>query len=375
MNICYIHTADFTQHKGSSIHVKELVNRLSRYHNIVMIVDKWDGTPIDLVNISELNCPRPLNMVWRTLCTCLALLRLLIHENIDLLYAKSPLEGAIAGSISTIFKIPCIYEVNGFIGEEYEIIKANPLRKYVSSFLETLALKKATHLICVTPWIKDILQERGLKKGMDVVPNGADIRLFHPIEDARKALSLDKDTFLIGYMGTLKAWQGMEYLLAAIPYVLQEEQVKVLIVGGGELKQWLLSTISRIGLQEHIIVHDEVDHTEVPFYISACDVCVLLKKPLSSGYSPLKLYEYMACQRPVVASRLHGFECLENEGAGILVNPEDPGEVARAILTLLRDEPLREIMGKNGRSFVEKYHTWEKTTHDISTICNKVGSH
>jgi glycosyltransferase involved in cell wall biosynthesis len=209
---------------------------------------------------------------------------------------------------------------------------------------------------------------------MDVVPNGADIQLFHPIEDARKVLSLDKDTFLVGYMGTLKAWQGMEYLLTAIPYVLKEEQVKVLIVGGGELKQWLLSTISRMGLQEHIIVHDEVDHTEVPFYISACDVCVLLKKPLSSGYSPLKLYEYMACQRPVVASRLHGFESLEYEGAGILVNPEDPGEVARAILTLLRDEPLRETMGKNGRSFVEKYHTWEKTTHDISTICNKVGS-
>lgn len=372
MNICYIHTADFSEHKGSSIHVKELVKHLSQHHHVYLIVDIWDGTPMDSIEIIELRCLRKPYICWRMLCTLQALFRLLNRENIDLFYAKSPLEGAIAGCMSKIFRIPFIYEVNGLIGEEYEIMKAKPLLKYGSQILERIALKKATHLICVTPWIKKILEGRGIEKKMDVIQNGADIQVFHPIEEARKMLGLDPHSFLVGYTGTLKAWQGLEYLLAAVPHVLQKEQVTVLIVGGGELKQWLLKTVCQMKLNDHVRLYDEVDHAQVPTYISACDVCMLLKKPLSSGYSPLKLYEYMACQRPVVASRLHGFECLEAEQAGFLVNPENPEEVADAIITLLKDEALRKKMGENGRAYVEKYHTWKKVAKEVSEICETV---
>jgi glycosyltransferase involved in cell wall biosynthesis len=372
MNICYIHTADFTEHKGSSIHVKELVHHLSQHHHITLMVDTWDGTPMDSVDIIELRCHDKLHLHWRILKTVRTLCNVLISQKIELLYTKSPLEGAIAGCLGQIFKVPSIYEVNGLIGEEYEIIGAKPLLTYGSQILETVALKKATHLICVTPWIKNILKEKGIAKAMDVVPNGADTELFHPVEGARKDLGLDSDTFLVGYMGTLRAWQGLEYLLAAVPYVVKEEDTKFLIVGGGELKQWLLSKIKEMGLEDHIMVHDAVDHAEVPPYISACDVCMLLKKPLSSGYSPLKLYEYLACQRPVVASRLPGFECLETEKAGILVNPETPQEVAEAIITLLRDPQLRKEMGEHGRSFIETHHSWKKVARKVAKICELV---
>lgn len=374
MNICYIHSADFTEHKGSSIHVKELVKHLSQYHHIVLMVDIWDGTPLDTVDIIELKCPESFHLHWRIIKTCITLCRLLISGNIDLLYTKSPLEGAIAGCIGQIFRVPSIYEVNGLIGEEYDIIKAKHILKYGSQILEMIALRKATHLICVTPWIRDILKEKGIEKemDMDVVQNGADIDVFHPVERAREVLGLDSHRFLVGYTGTLRAWQGLEYLLAAVPLVLEKEPAQFLIVGDGELKQWLLSKIEEMGLQDHISVHDAVDHPDVPTYISACDVCMLLKKPLSSGYSPLKLYEYMACERPVVASRLHGFECLETEKAGILVNPEDPQEIAQAIIMLLRDPHLRKKMGKHGRSFVVSHHSWEKVAQKVSDICRNV---
>ncbi|MBU7043352.1 MAG: glycosyltransferase family 4 protein [Theionarchaea archaeon] len=80
----------------------------------------------------------------------------------------------------------------------------------------------------------------------------------------------------------------------------------------------------------------------------------------------------MACERPVVASRLHGFECLETEKAGILVNPEDPQEVAEAIIMLLRDPQLRKEMGKHGRFYVERNHSWETVAQKVSDICRRV---
>jgi len=74
----------------------------------------------------------------------------------------------------------------------------------------------------------------------------------------------------------------------------------------------------------------------VPEYINASNVCVVPKIPLKSGHSPLKLYEYMACGKPVVASRISGFEILEQNNAGILVEPENPEKLAKAILKLLK---------------------------------------
>lgn len=67
-----------------------------------------------------------------------------------------------------------------------------------------------------------------------------------------------------------------------------------------------------------------VPYQKVPLYINASDICVTAKKSLKSGYSPLKLYEYMACGKQVVANRVNGFEILEKNKAGILVEPENP---------------------------------------------------
>ncbi|MBU7046447.1 MAG: glycosyltransferase family 4 protein [Theionarchaea archaeon] len=187
----------------------------------------------------------------------------------------------------------------------------------------------------------------------------------------QKILGLTPEKQYVGYTGTLKVWQGLDHLLDAVPSILRQmPDTGVLIVGGGELRGWLLHSIKEKGLQ-NVVITGRVKHEEVPLYISACDVCLLLKKPLSSGYSPLKLYEYSACKRPVVASRVKGFEWLEKEKAGILVDQENPQEVADAVVALLKDDVLREEMGKRGREFVLKYHTWEKIAQEISKICQQ----
>jgi len=372
MNICYVHTADFAEHKGSSIHVKELIRHLSRLHHIVLLVNRWDGSTLEGVHVVEMNCFKLWRVVWRALFSVLYVTRILISENIDLFYAKSPLEGCVTTLLGKLFGIPSIYEVNGLIAEEYKMKGEGTIHVFISSLLEDIAVNHAEHLICVTQWIKENLLLRGVPESkLTVVENGADADVFTFIENAKKILNLDPEKHYVGYIGTLKAWQGLDYMLSAVPLVQEKvPETVVLIVGEGELMEWLLQSIREKGLQ-NVVVTGEVEHEMVPLYISACDVCLVLKKPLSSGYSPLKLYEYMACERPVVASRVEGFECLEEEKAGILVDQEDPVEVADAVVTLLKDEELREDMGKRGREFVLKSHTWEKVAQKISDICQK----
>lgn len=370
-----MHTADFTEHKGSSIHAKEVVKNLSPLYNVTLVVDKWDGSIFEGVSIVEMNCPKLFFVVWRVLFSILYTMRLLIFENIDLFYAKSPLEGSITAILGFLFRIPLVYEVNGFIAEETEMKGENIIQVLFSSILERTAITCASHVICVTQWIKEILLEKGIpSEKVTVVENGADAATFSFFENAKKVLNMNPRTLYVGYVGTLKAWQGLDHILDAVPLILQKMPgIEVLIVGGGELKKWLLHSIQERGLH-NVTVLDEVSHKDVPLYMSVCDVCMLLKKPLSSGYSPLKLYEYLACERPVVASRVHGFECLEKEKAGILVDQENPQEVADAVVTLLKDENLRNAMGKRGRKFVLETHTWEKVAQEISAVCMKVSA-
>jgi glycosyltransferase involved in cell wall biosynthesis len=84
--------------------------------------------------------------------------------------------------------------------------------------------------------------------------------------------------------------------------------------------------------------------------------------------SPLKLWEYMACGKPVIATNTEDFKVLEGYNAGILVDPEKPEEVADAITTLLKNKDLREEMGNNGRRYVVENRSWGAVAGEVEKV-------
>ena len=102
------------------------------------------------------------------------------------------------------------------------------------------------------------------------------------------------------------------------------------------------------------------------------NICVVPKKDLGFGYSPLKLYEYMSCGKPVIATDTAGFEILEKYNAGVLVNTQDPQEFADAIIKLLKDKQLMKEMGMNGRNLVVNNYTWEIASKKTSEVFQKL---
>ena len=87
----------------------------------------------------------------------------------------------------------------------------------------------------------------------------------------------------------------------------------------------------------------------------------------------LKTYEYLACGKPIVASSIPGVhDLIESSGGGISVTPEDPEELANAVVRLLSDEKARAEMGKKGRKYVVKNHSWDGVAGKILEICEDI---
>jgi len=85
--------------------------------------------------------------------------------------------------------------------------------------------------------------------------------------------------------------------------------------------------------------------------------------------SPLKIYEYAACEKPIITSRLKGLDFIDQINAGIIVKPENLEEIAKAIIELLKNPRLRSAMGKNGRQYVVKNHSWNSVAKKVENVC------
>jgi glycosyltransferase involved in cell wall biosynthesis len=135
------------------------------------------------------------------------------------------------------------------------------------------------------------------------------------------------------------------------------------------MKDELAALANQLDVVDKIIFVGKIPYNQVPLYINASEICVTPKKPLRSGYSPLKLCEYLACSKPVIATRTNGFELLEENNAGLLINPENQQEFADAINMLLKDPVLRQRMGENGRKYVLEDRSWESVARKVAKVC------
>ena len=117
------------------------------------------------------------------------------------------------------------------------------------------------------------------------------------------------------FVGNIARWQGVEVLVDVAFRILNEEQrVKFVIVGEGVLKEGLVKKVSGSGYERSIIFTGMIDYKIVPQLINLADICVapfISRRNEKTGVSPLKIFEYMACGKPVIASRIEGLEFIE----------------------------------------------------------------
>lgn len=178
----------------------------------------------------------------------------------------------------------------------------------------------------------------GWKKGVLMERNAVDVSLFSlgiSQQEARKQLGLDFAGALVVYTGHLYGWKGVAVLAEAA--TILPDTIRVAFVGGTEKD--ILSMRSRFGKDSHIHIVGHRPHAEIPLWQQAATVLVLpnsAKENISKYYtSPMKLFEYMASGRPIIASNIPSIAEILNESNSFLVEADSPRVLCDAIVTVV----------------------------------------
>jgi glycosyltransferase involved in cell wall biosynthesis len=194
-----------------------------------------------------------------------------------------------------------------------------------------------------------------------LLPNGADLELFRPLppdNPVSREYPLN-GRFVVMYSGLLGIKHGLETLLGAAELLRDEPKILFFFLGSGARAQALQEEARQRGL-ENVLFAEARPVQEVPQLLARADVCVsaLLPEPYLEKIISVKLFEYMSCEKPVIAAQAgEGARRVEESGGGLVTPPGDAAALAAAIRTLHRDPERRRQMGKAGRAYVEQRYS------------------
>ena len=289
----------------------------------------------------------------------------------DIIIVQSPpLLDAIPMRILARWKrCPFIFMISDLWPEQ--AIQLGVLRNHLlirlSEWLEWSTYRRAALVWVVTEWIRDKLIQRGLApEHILLLTNGVDITTFHPQPQAKARAELKwDDRFTVLYVGTHGVTHGLMTIIDAADQIRDHDDIHFVLVGEGSDKEDLVAATRKRKLT-NVTFMDVVPHSLVPTLLAAGDVCLahVRKAPVTEGILPIKMYEAMACARPIVlAVDGEARRIAEQEaGAAIYVEPENPSALSSAILQLYERPDLASTLGPKGRAFVESRFDYDHLT-------------
>jgi len=234
----------------------------------------------------------------------------------------------------------------------------------------------ADSVSCASDHLKTLSRRFGVRKEYIFdAPVGADLEKFRVDIDGdwvRQKFNIQAE--LVLYIGQLHGAQYVDLLLKAVGHVHRIlPQATFMIVGEGFLEPQLKKLAAELGLGDKVIFTGAVPHDDIPYYIRAADVCVASFKDtqVTICKSPLKLVEYLASGKPIVASNVGEVRKMVG-GAGVLVEPGNWQALAEGILQLLQDIDLRKNLSGRARKRAEVKYNWRHTADSLLSAYNKI---
>ena len=223
-------------------------------------------------------------------------------------------------------------------------------------------LRRADLLAPVSHEIDRALERAGIPSARRVVvPNGVDIDAFRPgppDEALRRSLGVH-GRFVIGWIGGFRPFHGLDMMEPFVAALRARVPGAVLcLVGSGPTRSELEGRARALG--DAVVVAGPVAHDDVPRWLRSFDACVLFSEPGAFHYSPLKLLEFMAAGRPVVAPAVGDLaQELTDLSDALVVPAGDPVALATSVAASANDPALAARLGAEARRSVERRGSWE----------------
>jgi glycosyltransferase involved in cell wall biosynthesis len=271
--------------------------------------------------------------------------------------------------------IPLVFELNAPVGYEYrKYLHHYRLVPGLAEWSEIRTLGAADGMFVVSNPLRTHLIDRGLPPDhIAVVPNGADAERFRPEVVDRDMRARFGDRVVVGFVGSFASFHGVDTLRRLITSVAPTRpDVAFLMVGGGKLADELSRECQALGLEDRVHFTGYVPRDRVPELLGAMDVVLAPYQPHDFFYfSPIKLFEYMASGRAVVAASLGQIAEVIDGTNGLLYDPNDPDALSRQVVRLAEDAELRRALGHAARRAVEASYTWAHNAARVSAALER----
>ncbi|MDP7447733.1 MAG: glycosyltransferase family 4 protein, partial [Candidatus Latescibacteria bacterium] len=193
---------------------------------------------------------------------------------------------------------------------------------------------------------------------------------------ARERLELPTASFALLHVGSLYDWRALDTLIEALARLdtARVPDCQLWLVGDGVERPRLQALSRELGIAERVRFVGQVPYAQVPEWLVAADVGVVLYKPTRPvPGDPMKIYEYMACGLPVLAGDYPHYGGIVDEAeAGIVADDSDPGALEDAIYRLYEDPEARGGFGERGARVSARDHTWRRRAEQLAALLEKV---
>jgi glycosyltransferase involved in cell wall biosynthesis len=342
---------------------KELRSKRQVFNNVSRF---YDGAKVTLVRPGIIKIP------WLDYVSSIFSYRKEIHHQIkdfcpDVIIGFGILSTYLAMRAAQKNNIPFVYY---WIDVLHRLISFKPFHPIAKS-LESKTLRQADKVLVINEKLKDYVKELGAPpERTQILRAGIDIERFDPVskgDTIRQHYGLAKEDTVLFFMGWLYQFSGLKEVASQLARIANPN-LKLLIVGEGDAYEALQQMREKHTLKDRIILTGKKPYQEIPEFIAASSICLLPAYPdekIMQDIVPIKMYEYMAMKKPVIATRLPGImrEFGEDNGVVYVDKPEDA--VTKA-MELIQSGKIEEL-GQKARGFVERY-SWQSITDEFEKI-------
>lgn len=392
MRILYITAECVPGNTGGSVHAYEVASHLTKHgHGVTVLCHRADGQK-EIESGNGFRIVRSPMRFFGKAFTPKALLRFpRLNGHFDVIMERYYATSFLGAYLSRIKKAPLVLEVNNPHLEELKENKDFPkfLLPAAKAFTN-MTLKQAS--LIFTP-LKNILPEEYLPKVREI-SWAVNTTMFHPgVRESVKCAEIRKQYALDGkyvavYEGTFRTWQAVDRIVDAAEIVAaQRKDFCVLMVGKGDLFADVKRKIHEKKLQDVCLLTGEQQYEDVPDFLAAADIglapFVLTPAMKNKGfyYSPLKIFEYMACGIPVITTRISSLNGLvsENKTGFLLTENWMADDLAQLLLRFMSKKVDFSMMGTRAREAVATAFSWNThvrtLVHEIERLTGKKEKH
>ena len=357
---------------GQSVHIDELVNALEHQGANVRMVGPRRVDAMSQSRGKEI-LPKPVYELLELAYSGVELVKLakaIRKKRPDAIYERANVFTLSGIWAARLFSLPLILEVNAPLAEERAKFGGLALPR-IARWSEELVWRTADYVLPVTRVLGDLVESAGASPSRILVTcNGIDARkFFGPRTPDRSLLPTSFQAGpILGFVGYVRSWHGLPQIVRLLAHDSLLSKANLLVVGDGPGVAQIVQQAQELGVSGRVCVTGIVGRDMLAHYITLFDIA--LQPEVTPYASPLKLFEYMALGRAIVAPNAANIREILTDGAdGLLFKPNDPASLARAIRELAASSELRAKLGAAAaRKIIEDDITWERNARKVISL-------